>query len=392
MNCEHPQISVRRAGMNDWPAIHAFITQAYEELAPYKGWDRWNWQFCQNPYLDSHDEKETVPVWIALDGEKVVGQIAVQTGMICIRGRQHQAGWIVDVMVLPEYRGMSLGHKIHAVCAESVPILVTLTMAAATRRIAERAGSVNLTPATQFARIQNPSPRDILQYLLDRTKNRRQLHQIAGFLVNYCGLHWLVYIVSRIYLRLRLLWKTSQGRESGFSIREAPEFGPEFDDLWSRTRHEYEALFVRDSKFLSWRFENAPDLIYRKFIAERHGVPVGYAILRLAGQGEPRVGTIVDLFASRNDTATISEIVRFCLEEFGSGVSAVDCVTSIGEIRDVLRSYGFWPIRTVRPTCVCQNESMADELAGAEWFFSKADHDWDQIHLSTDSSSNAGSR
>jgi hypothetical protein len=66
-------IEVRQATLGDYPAIDAFIREAYEDLAPYKAHDRWRWQFVDNPF-----GKRAPPVWIALSGDRVVGQIAVQ--------------------------------------------------------------------------------------------------------------------------------------------------------------------------------------------------------------------------------------------------------------------------------------------------------------------------
>jgi hypothetical protein len=68
-------IEVRQATLGDYPAIDAFIREAYKDLAPYKAHDRWRWQFVDNPF---GKRGSAPPVWIALSGDRVVGQIAVQ--------------------------------------------------------------------------------------------------------------------------------------------------------------------------------------------------------------------------------------------------------------------------------------------------------------------------
>jgi len=50
-----------------------------------------------------------------------------------------------------------------------------------------------------------------------------------------------------------------------------------------------------------------------------------------------------------------------------------------------LRAYeaaGFLRIRTLRPTVVCHDPALRAEVAAVAggWHFSKADHDWDQVH------------
>ena len=111
-------VEVRRARLSDYPAIAAFLREAYEDLAPFKGEERWRWQFTNNPYGDHSDEY--APVWIADDAGRVVGQIAVQQGSLEIEGAVHSAGWIVDVIILPSHRGLGLGHRLHAAVASEM--------------------------------------------------------------------------------------------------------------------------------------------------------------------------------------------------------------------------------------------------------------------------------
>ena len=89
-------ISIHQAKKSDWKAIAEFINEAYNSVAPFKGFARWNWQFVANPF---HDERsDLVPVWIAKDAGKIVGQIAVQPAIVRIDDQEHPAGWMVDVI------------------------------------------------------------------------------------------------------------------------------------------------------------------------------------------------------------------------------------------------------------------------------------------------------
>jgi hypothetical protein len=385
-------IIVRQATVADWPAIKAFLFDAYGDLASYKDWPRWEWQFCQNPYLAGAATNDVVPVWIAVDNQRVVGQIAVQAGQLELNGVQESAGWIVDVMVLPEYRGRQLGHKIHAKCAESENLLVTLTMAPATRRIAEKAGCINLKAVRQFTRLVRPDKNDVFNYIMSRTLTRPRFHQAARVLTKYGSAHTLVAWIVRLYASFLNRKGLPFAKVAEIDVREAQNFGPEFDELWSRLKGGYDAIFTRDSKFLGWRFENVPDLNYRKFIAYRGEVAVGYIILRRAECTEPRIGTIVDLFAERGDLSVMEMLINFGVSHFGDSVAGIDCVTSIPEMERTLRRAGFLVTRTVYPTCVCQDKDLSRELGDLEWFFSKADHDWDQIHLSWDYANNGVSK
>lgn len=377
------KVEVRQAELIDRPAIAEFITEAYEEVAPYKGADRWEWQFVQNPYCAPYVSEGKVPVWIALENGKVVGQIAVQKAQIWLKGDVLDAGWIVDVMILPSHRGLKLGHRMHDCCAATEKILVTLTMAPATRRIAERAGCITYGPVMQFSRWQHLDSRLVHHYLLHRTITYPRIRRIAQLACGVFQFHHFFALIINPLLRMRDILASNERSAQGVKIEEVDDFGDEFDDLWSRLRSDYDGVFLRDSRFLKWRFMHCPQLVYRKFLARRDGKATGYVILREAERYELPLGIIVDLFASRSDEETIEQLIRFSIDFFGRRVAALDCAASILEMKATLRKHGFFVSRTMRPTCVCTDESKKATLNEVrnDFHFSKGDHDWDQIHL-----------
>ena len=94
-------------------------------------------------------------------------------------------------------------------------------------------------------------------------------------------------------------------------------------------------------------------------------------------------GIIADLYASRSDVETLDDLVRHSLAFFGKDVAAIDCGTSVAEFEAVLRKQSFFRTSTHHPTCICRDSSLREQIARLrnDWFFSKGDHDWDQICL-----------
>jgi len=374
-------IIVRKADHSDRQAIARFIEDAYGPRAQYKATPRWTWQFIDNPFGLRQDDE--VPVWVAVDGERVVGQIAVQQALLQVEGKTLDAGWAVDIMILPSHRGAGLGHRLHDAVVGDVDILMALTMADASRRMAEKHGCVTLADVHQLTRWVRLDPESVRRYVLVRTANHRRAHVVARLGCSVFQFHRVFPRLVNPLLRLRDVIERKLQRPGGARITEVDRFGPDVDELWERTRGDYPVIFPRDARFLNWRFVECPEPRYRLFVAERGGRAVGYVVLRRAEPVELPHGIIVDLYASRQDVQTLNQLVRHSLAFFGDDVSAVDCGTSIAEFEAVLRKHAFFRTRAYHPTCICRDNALRDRIAElrADWFLSKGDHDWDQIHV-----------
>jgi GNAT superfamily N-acetyltransferase len=374
-------VIVRKASRSDRPAIARFIEDAYGPRAPYKAAPRWLWQFIDNPFASQQGDE--VPIWVAVDGDRVVGQIAVQKGLLQVEGTTFEAGWAVDIMILRSHRGAGIGHRLHDAVAGDVDILMALTMAQASRRMAERHGCVTLADVHQLTRWVRLDSESVRRYLLLRTANHRWALAAARLSCSVFQFHRLFPLLANPILRLRAFVERWPRRRGATTIVEVERFGAEIDELWERTRGDYPVIFPRDSRFLNWRFVDCPEPSYRLFVAMHGGRAMGYVVLRRAEPVELPHGIIVDLYASRHDARIVDALVRHSLAFFGESISAVHCGTSVAEFEAVLRKHGFFRTRAHHPTCICRDSALRDRLARLrnDCFLSKGDHDWDQIHV-----------
>jgi GNAT superfamily N-acetyltransferase len=372
-------ILIKQANATDWNAIKHFIDEAYGPVAPYKGHARWNWQFLANPFGARNGQ--AVPIWIAKDGEKVIGQIAVQPAALQLDGVDYPAGWMVDVMILPDYRGQSLGHRLHAAVAEGIPLLAMLTMAPATRKMAERAGCVTLGPVRLFTKLNNLKSDVVRRFLLKRTVNRSFFHLLAKISCDVFHVHQVLPTLINPLLRAYNGTRPSSPPDAELEIVEIEAFGDDIDQFWSSVRGQYPASFTRNARFLNWRFKSAPDLRYRCFIARKANQIVGYVVLRHPSNVELPLGTIADLLASPTDTKVIKSLILHAISVFENDVVGVKCVSSLPEIDRILREVGFLSTRVVHPTIVCRDTTLRRRVGELkdQWYFTKCDHDWDQI-------------
>jgi GNAT superfamily N-acetyltransferase len=372
-------ISIRQATKSDWSVIGPFIDQAFGRQAPFKGIARWNWQFAENPF--GQEAGDRVPVWIAIDAGKVVGQIAVQSGIVCIDNNEYPAGWMVDVMVLPEYRGQSLAHRLHREVASSVPFLTMLTMAPATRRMALRERCVTLGPVREFVKLVNLDNSTLRRYLLARFSHRPVVHPLVKIA---CSLY-----ADRVFAGLLNGALGNQAPPDRLAlcaakidIQEKRSPDGETEYFWNRVKTAYPAIFARNTQFLNWRFVNAPDLNYRCFVARRSGQCVGYIVLRRTTDTELSLGVIADLLTMPTDSEAIGSLLDHALLTFDKDPAVIDCVTSNPTTEMLLRQRGFFTLRTAHPTVVCRDASLRERVVELKdhWYFTKSDHDWDQIN------------
>jgi GNAT superfamily N-acetyltransferase len=374
-----PTITVRRALQSDYPAIEIFLREAYGALAPFKIRQRWDWQFRNNPYATSSTGH--VSVWIAEVSGKVIGQIGVQEGAVKVDEVEQSAGWVVDVILLPSYRGLGLGHQLYAAVAKECPFLVTLTMAPATRRMADNLGAIQLGVVKLYSRILRLDRRTTRRYIRFRTRYHKHISKFVEAVCTYGYADRILSRVGNLVLALRDAFvRLPQGTKKT-RIVEIERFGPEIDNFWGEISGAFPVAFIRDSTFLNWRFCECPQMNYRCFLASRNESIVGYLVLRQALAIELPQGIIVDFLAAREDTETVEDLLRFSLEWFGTDVAGIECATSISAFVSVLQKFGFHPVRTERPNAVVSDSRLRERLdrSASDWLLSKADHDWDQI-------------
>ena len=380
MTVDDFKLHVRRATPDDITAILDFVDETYGDGAPFKNRARHRWQYEESPFTP---EDETDPtIWLALDGATVVGTIAVQDGAIRLDGLTIPAGWIVDVMVHPRYRGRQLSHLIHDAIMQERPVLVTLTMAAATRRVAERAGCLTLGPTRQFIRPHRLRARTVARYLVYKSRygTRWRKLLLRGFNLTQVG-PWIVAGLGRFagWTRRR---NPSIPFLKGFEVQEVERFPDTVDTLWEKISAKLGPVFDRSTRFLNWRFVECPGLAYRRFLLYREGMLVGYLVTRVAQEMELPAGIVVDILASPDDDAALDALLDLAARTLADETEYLEAAASHPAWQVALRRAGYIATRTMYPTVVCTDTQLRKRLASAlnDWHFTKADHDWDQVH------------
>ncbi len=91
-----------------------------------------------------------------------------------------------------------------------------------------------------------------------------------------------------------LLHLMQPDQRSPVHFERVEQFGAEVDELWLRVRHRYPLCFVRDARWLNYRYRDCPFGRHRIWLARRHGRLEGYLVVRLWEREGVQLATVLD--------------------------------------------------------------------------------------------------
>jgi len=253
-------------------------------------------------------------------------------------------------------------------------------MAPATRRIAERHGCVTLAPVYQINLPLRLTGRSLARYVRYRTRNKRLLRAAAAAVL-------AVPLAATVAAAgINAAWGAAvllRPRGERLAVQEVGALRGADLVLLAGLRDERAFVFDRSGDFFRWRYLEAPDLRYEVYRAVRGDASAGLLVLRVCREEELPSGVIVDLLTRPGDTEAIDTLIAHAVRTLSGRAETVDAAASSTELLRRYRRWGFVRTRTMRPTVVCSDAALREQiLAGAGgWYFSKADHDWDQVHI-----------
>jgi hypothetical protein len=148
------------------------------------------------------------------------------------------------------------------------------------------------------------------------------------------------------------------------------------------TYDRFSIIVKRDAKLLNWRVFANKQMDYHVFTSRQNGELRGYMVLRRPDPSELNMGTITDLYADKDDSDTIHDLVNHAISFFGKSVCAIQCLTSVANLATVLKHIGFRKMRQYQPLVYFSDRSLVKKFADFSHFdccFSFIDHDADQI-------------
>lgn len=346
-------VQIKQFELSDREALLSFLREAYPDDPRKSDSAFWQWHYLENPYTS----RDNVPLWIVKDGERVVGQAATILVEIKVLEEIRKAVWILDFILLPEYRGQKLGKRLLLLARETYPTMLALGYNDQSANVLRSLEWVEMGSINRYQKLLFPG------YGLKETAAFAPLRG----LVNLC------YAPFRPSLR--------KLRASGrYSMREVDEFGSAFDDLWRKASGDFPCAVSRNSSFLEWQFLRQPGKEFHVLGLFEDERLRGYVVLFFRKPGSVNAPSKVAITDICYDPSGGDELIDELLK--GALLLSVEKRTGslVTDVRDPrieerLRHFGFWQIRRSPPFMIYSPTRRDVMYEPGNWFLTRADSD-----------------
>ncbi|HEY0080148.1 MAG TPA: GNAT family N-acetyltransferase [Pyrinomonadaceae bacterium] len=350
-------VQIKQFELSDEDALLAFLRRAYPG-EPLKSDPKfWRWHFLENP----HAALDDVPLWIVRSGAEVVGQMAAIPVRLKVGEEERRALWIIDFILLPEYRGRKLGKGLMQMARETYcTTMIALGYNEQSEAVLRSHKWVSLGSINRYHRQLFPG---------------NALKEVARF---GAARHLANLAYAPFRPRRESLPAPADGTNG--ALRELTSFDASFDRLWQEASAQWPCAVVRSSRFLEWQFMKQPGKKYDVlgyFEGERL---LGYAVVfvRKAGPGgAPPKAAISDLCYGREKSEQVIEILLkgalgLALERRAGGL-----VTDVLDprVEQALGRLGFWRVKASPPFMAGTLDRQDLMYERSNWFLTRGDSD-----------------
>ena len=343
---------VERRGPKDDEELFRLYGEVFGTPLAESSQRRWRWQYLENPANADGPE-----IWVARDGDALLGQYASMPVRLWWGGHEVRSSWGMDVFVREEARGRGVGARLFTTWSDHVDVALGLGLTPSSHGLFHKLRYDDVGPVPFFQKVLDP-----------RAVAVRRLGPFLGRL-------------AAPVLRAGLGVLARERPVSGeVSVTRADGFGAEYDGLWDRARLSYTMCARRDRAYLEWKYVACPHRAYERREARRAGTLVGYAISRQEDYRGTRLGWIVDLFTDAGDAPAQDALLGSVLADFrAAGVVRAQCFSMNRALAAGLRRHGF--LRRKSPMQFCVRARGTDRSVFADtgrWHVTFGDSDMDR--------------
>jgi GNAT superfamily N-acetyltransferase len=288
---------------------------------------RWRWQYVDNPATTT----EGPEIWVAREGERVLGQYASMPVRLWWGGREVRSSWGMDVFLREDARGKGVGSRLFTAWSDHVDVALGLGLTPSSYGLFKKLQYRDVGPVPFFQKLLDPAA----------VAARRVGPALGGAAGPLLGLAW------------KVLHPEAPAAVGAVEVRTVTGFDPGYDRLWERARGSYAMCVRRDAAYLEWKYARCPHRTYALREARRGGELVGFAVSRDEDYRGLRLGWIVDVFAEAGDREAKDALITAVLDSFRvAGVARAQAFSLNAALQDDLRRRGFGSAPSPMQFCV----------------------------------------
>lgn len=285
---------------------------------------RWVWQYRRNP----NNPPDGPLIWIAREGQTIVGQYAAMPVHLVVRGEEIDASWGTDVMVAPERQRQGLGEVLFRTWDRQVGAALGLGLSESSYRLFQK------------LRWHDAGPVPCLVKPLTRRAVRRPSWPIA--------INRLVSAVTLPFIKI--IARSRPLRAEAEPIRQ---FDGSFTTFWERVAPKLDLAVRRDAPYLNWKFVSPPHVRYSLVRIKRDEETAGYAVYRHVREPRGRSTLLVDFLVDPDDEAAMKTLLRWVDREARAADSdKIRCFALHAGLRRIMRRSGYFQVRSTMPLVV----------------------------------------
>lgn len=265
---------------DDLDELLGLFSNEYGQVDPAQR-DYFNWYCLENP-----SGQAMLPVARHRETGQIIGGCWLVPIRVRVDGRNFVGGNVVNFIVARAFRRQQVGIS---VLSYSVKIMADMGidfMSGITNQNSTKVGERSVW--------KKIGPQDLLVHVIDWT------------FLQYTGLNRVPFLSKPVTLAANLVSPlifrshSTTAFESKYKIEEIDHIGPEFDRFWERVRDKYPIMYVRDSTYLRWRYEQNPRRSYTILAAFDREDIVAYVVTRTSKVRQYHAGFIVDFLVEKS--------------------------------------------------------------------------------------------
>lgn len=346
-------IKVERFCLSEKSKLLSFLRAAYESNTRQFDENFWDWHFLQLPNANLSE----IPVWVAKSGENIVGQLSVIPVEVNVDNRQIKASWIVDFIILEEFRRQGIGKKLVSAVQKCYPITMALgTNEQYTPLLLKSLGWKIGGEVPRFHKMLFPGAavREISKF------------KVLSKLTDSC------FAPFRPRFDKRLL------RNDNIGFIE--HFDSDFDSLWQKAHSQWDCAVVRNAVTLNWQYVFQPDKKFDVLGYYQNAQLLGYIILffrKRNSQGVIPKASIADIcYHPGKSSETVDALLKAALQlalERHTGGLVTDILNPL--IEEKLQHLGFWRVKSPLQFMIKTDLYQEKMYNLKEWFLTRGDAD-----------------